>query len=186
MPTLNIWLIDKSSVVHKVVDTCNEIRALMLPCLKRQSYFDDVDVYFPQYKPSPENTDLVVYYLNDGMSVAAKLNEKADAYVAQDQGQTIWSDVGDTNAGKITLHCSEVHVGPRAQASAMGLAKLTVHELMHNKFKLKDALHAQGGLAAGDFNENTKLTDTNAKLFGGALSNQRLQWMDGYHHLSAG
>ena len=184
MPTLNIWLIDKSSVVHKLVDTCDAIRAIMRKCLAKQTYFDDVDVYFAQYKPSPEITDLVVYYLNDGWSVANKLDERSDDYVPADQGQTIWADVGPKDK-KVTLFCSEVHVGPRAQASATGLANITVHELMHNKFKLKEDLHSKGGLAAAEFNEYTELTKDNATQFGPVLSNHRRQWMDGYDHLSS-
>ena len=47
-------LIDRANTVWKLVETCDEIRALMAPCLKKQTYFSDFGVYFPQYQP-PRN-----------------------------------------------------------------------------------------------------------------------------------
>jgi hypothetical protein len=145
-----------------------------------QIYFDDVGVYFPQYKPVPDNTDLVVYYLNGPDSVAFVLDGQADSTVGDDEGQTIWSTGG---GGSILKYCSEVHVGPGAKASARALAKLTFHEFMHNKLKIGDALHSHGGLAGGSVDENTQLTTQNAKEFGQALTRQHVQWMDGYDGL---
>ena len=180
MPALNVWCIDKASVVSKLSDTCAEIRDLITPCLKYQNYFDDVGVYFPQYKAVPDNTDLVVYYLNGPDSVAFVLDGQADSAVGDDEGQTIWSTGG---SGGILKYCSEIHVGPAAKASARALAKLTFHEFMHNKLKIGDALHSHGGLAGASVDENTQLTTQNAKEFGQALTRQHVQWMDGYDGL---
>ena len=179
MTTLTVWCIDKSNVVTKYADTCNEIRDLLTECLKYQKHFDDVEVYFPQYKCSPENSDLVVYYLASSDSVAFVLDEHADSVVGEDQGQTIWS----APPGKVAVFCSEVHVGGGAKASARALAKLTVHEFMHNKLKIGDSLHSHGGLARASVDENTPLTKQNAKELGQALVKQRIQWMDGYDSL---
>jgi len=179
MPTLDIWCIDKASVVTKLSDTCDEIRELMLACLKHQKYFDDVGVYFPQYKCSPANTDLVVYYLNSPDSIAVVLDGHADSTLAEDEGQTIWS----TAEGGVWKHCSEVRVGSSAKGNARALANLTFHEFMHNKLKIGDAMHSKGGLAGASVDENTILTPQNAKDMGQALSKQRVQWMGGYDSL---
>jgi hypothetical protein len=180
MPTLTVWCIDKANVVTKVVDTCDEISALITPCLQYQSYFNDVDVFFPQYKPSPANTDLVVYYLATPDSVAFVLDGNADQAVPEDGGQTIWSNGGSGSAFK---YCSEVRVGAGAKASARGLAKLTFHEFMHNKLKMGDGMHSKGGLAGASVDESTALTTQNAKDFGQALTKQHVQWIDGYDSL---
>jgi hypothetical protein len=180
MPTLTVWCIDKANAVTKLVDTADEIYDLIVPCLKYQKYFDDVDVFFPQYKPSPLNTDLVVYYLATPDSVGFVLDGQADSTVGEDEGQTIWSTGG---SGSTLKYCSEVRVGAGAKASARGLAKLTFHEFMHNKLKIGDAMHSRGGLAGTSVDENTPLTTQNAKDFGQALSKQHVQWMDGYDSL---
>lgn len=180
MPTLTVWCIDKANVVTKVVDTCDELYALIRPCLQHQRYFDDVEVFFPQYKPTPANTDLVVYYLATPDSVAFVLDGAADSTVGEDEGQTIWSTGG---SGTVLKYVSEVRVGAGAKASARALAKLTFHEFMHNKLKVGDAMHSRGGLAGASVDENTQLTTQNAKDFGQALVRQHVQWMDGYDGL---
>jgi hypothetical protein len=179
MPTLDIWCIDKASVVTKLVETCDEIRALMFPCLKHQSHFDDIGVYFPQYKCSPTNTDLVIYYLNTPDSVAFVLDGNADSTLGEDSGQTIWS----TAEGGVWKHCSELRVGAGTKANPRALANLTFHEFLHNKLKIGDTMHSRGGLAGASVDENTQLTTQNAKDMGQALSKQRVQWMGGYDSL---
>jgi|SRR4051812_20841211 hypothetical protein len=180
MPTLTLWCIDKANVVTKLVDTADEIYNLIVPCLQHQKYFDDVDVFFPQYKPNPLNTDLVVYYLANQDSVGHVLDARAASTVAEDDGQTTWSTGGN---GSTLQFCSEVRVGASAKSSALGLAKLTFHELMHNKLQVGDALHSRGGLAGASVDENTPMTTKNAKDFGQALVKQHTQWMGGYDNL---
>ena len=155
MPTLTVWCIDKANVVTKLVDTADEISNLIVPCLKHQNYFDDVDVFFPQYKPNPLNTDLVVYYLANQDSVGHVLDARAAATVAEDDGQTSWSTGGN---GSTLKFCSEVRVGSTSKSSAVGLAKLTFHEFMHNKLQVGDTLHSRGGLAGTSVDENTVMT----------------------------
>lgn len=180
MPTLNVWCVDKANSVTKLVETCDELYDLFNACLPYQKYFDDVGVYFPQYKPTPANTDLVVFYLATPDSVAFVLDGNADSTVSEDEGQTVWSTA---EGGGVFKYCSEVRVGSASKASPRALAKLTFHEFMHNKLKLGDALHSHGGLAGASVDENTKLTKQNAKEFGQALTKQHVQWIDGYDSL---
>jgi hypothetical protein len=180
MATLTVWCIDKANVVTRFSETIDELQALFDLCLKHQRYFDGVDIYFPQYRPVPENTDLVVYYLASPDSVAFVLDEKADSYVSEDSGQTAWSTGG---SGKVLQYCSEVHVGSIARSNPRALAKLTFHEFMHNKLKVGDSLHSRGGVAGKSVGPDTKLTTQNAKDFGQALIKQHVQWIDGYDGL---
>ncbi len=142
-----------------------------------------VSVGFVTQKPSPSDTDYVLYFLP----------------------ATFWSIVTFSESGQkkqnlLQDHWGFTRVGPAgAQSGAVGscksevickstngsiLGSLVFHEMLHAKtFKDNKTLHATGGLGAATVEGDTALNDNNRRDTISTLAKKVTQWTDGWNIL---
>ena len=70
-------------------------------------------------------------------------------------------------------------------SSVAKIANTTFHEFMHNKQKLGDEMHHQGGMASEGVDGSTALTSANIDTMAAALTRKQLQWIGGFDALNA-
>ena len=64
------------------------------------------------------------------------------------------------------------------------IANLTFHELMHNKLRMGDEMHRQGGLAASPVDSSMRPSDKNIAAMSAALLKPQPQWTGGFAELT--
>jgi len=139
--------------------------------------FDDAVVSWLASTPSLQPHELLLFFVPDrSKSIATELGKSPGD---DSNGFTAWVS-GATGAAVSEVYVSAVRANG-ARAAALGF-----HELMHNKLRLNDAMHAKGGLAADSVDEATQLSKTNVSDMGAALKNTTLQYMKGYESAATG
>jgi hypothetical protein len=182
--TYNVFLVNMKSDLSKAVavPTREEQQAILfaiqnafIPIAQRaRPPFDLVNV---QWITCPitqviQPHDLLVYFVPD----------KIDTLVLK-----ISDAIGDRDLGGATVflsktgeHASEVYT---STGNTDLVARLAMHELMHNKLKLGNTMHTEriggGGIANANISVNDNLTVANINLMASHLRDPHPQWTGG-------
>jgi hypothetical protein len=151
----------------------SQLAVLFSPIVGSDNFFENNWVFFNPAAAAPVMHELLVYFMPPRVSIvkhAPNLNQQPDL-----------SKDGNTAYGS---GASEVYV--KGNYDAVLLAKLAFHELMHNRLKLDNHLHAQGGLAAESITGSTQLSSRNIKSMAAVLRNPITQWIGGITMLNNG
>lgn len=139
--------------------------------------FENNWVFYDPSNPSaasPTGYELLVYFMPAGMSIVKHAAPRSAPPVDPTRDGFTWS----------TLGASEVYVKTN---SALLLAKLAFHELMHNRLRMDDGhLHPMGGLAAASITDATQITTANIQAMRRVLRVPITQWTAGIRILTDG
>jgi hypothetical protein len=148
-----------------------ELQTLFQTIVAASKVFSSNTVIFTPTAASPAGHGLLVYFMPSKTSVVKHV-PKTPALDLTNDGNTVYA------AG-----ASEVYVAKKDSAL---LARLALHELMHNRLKLGNDLHTQGGMAAQTIGPSTQLNATNIKTMAAVLDKSITQWTDGIALLNSG
>lgn len=172
-----VILVKLQRLFGEVISTANEAirQANARKPADKQEPPHTLQVSWSPTKPSPSDTDILIYFVPIQLSIVKKFDAKAtDPLLSSHWGLTAFKE---RSGNKIAEAASEVHA---KTLDAGVLAPLAFHESMHNKLVIDGRLHTQGGLAAGTVDEKTPLTVANKSAMAGALTNKVKQWTDGF------
>lgn len=102
--------------------------------------------------------DVVIYFVNEPSQSVARRKLGIEPLSGANGGFTTFSSKGAV---------SEVYV--EGNMPARRLANIAFHELMHNKLKMGNEMHAHGGLAGTPTSEHAILSDLNIRRMSAAL-----------------
>jgi hypothetical protein len=117
--------------------------------------------------PTPLDTELLLYFLPTGATIAAARVLKQGSPPPNHDGLTSFKD--GTNASEAYFTNADPQV----------LANLFFHEFMHNKLHLDNKMHSKDGLGGTPVGPNTPLTKTNISDMAAALDKKEPQWIGG-------
>jgi hypothetical protein len=144
-----------------------------------------VKVQWSTTKPSPSDTDLVIYFLSTEVapSIVSKFGGKTfDPLAHSHWGFTNFKTKTQGGAIIEAEAASEVytksHDGPV-------LGALAFHEAMHHKLLRGNELHNGNGLAQGTVEGTTQLTPQNITAMAAVLTRKIKQFTDGFDKLAA-
>jgi hypothetical protein len=142
---------------------------LFSPCISND--FENNWVYFADAQNKPDKHELLVYFMPAQTSIIKHVPSVAAPDLSID-GNTAYA------AG-----ASEVYV---KSSDPLLLANLAFHELMHNRLKVGNSLHRQGGLASAVVYNSTEITKDNIRAMAKVISKPIKQWTDGIALLADG
>ena len=139
---------------------------------KKAALKDGARVSFVTTNPQPKDNELIAYYSSSGWHV---VTEMPGAKIPADfeGGLTLWN-------GKVTGS----DVVADGDTDTRTIANLTFHELMHNKLRMGDEMHRQGGLAASPVDSSMRPSEKNIAAMSAALLKPRPQWTGGFAELT--
>ncbi|WP_295409278.1 hypothetical protein [uncultured Thiocystis sp.] len=143
-----------------------------------------VSVSFVSQKPTPSDTDYVLYFLPAmfwSIITYKEIGTKQSNLLNDHWGYTTKS--GSAGAGLGAAGSSKSEVICRSIDGSI-LGSLVFHEMLHAKtFKDNRTLHASGGLGAATVEGTTQLNNTNRQDTIGTLAKKVTQWTGGWEIL---
>lgn len=144
---------------------------------------DRIQVLFPPGGFQAGDRDIIVYFTPTDFSVVARLTKESIDPLTQPHWGLTKSEqptAGGAVGAAPLKRASEVY--PR-MIDAEVLARLAFHEAMHNKLRLGNEMHTQGGMASKSVGAETPLTDANIAAMAAAMRSPVPQWPEGFEVL---
>jgi hypothetical protein len=166
MPTFYVYLGNPNQLRYPWQSLCEQVHALIEPALRHTQRFDAVRVRSTMAAPALIETDVIVYVVRSQLqSILARRLEHAPS--PNHQGSTAPSAADEV--------ASEAYM---QGTDTTQLARVIVHELMHNKTNLgNEQLHRLGGVCA---TPPQAPTTQNQRLLARHMSRKVRQWLGGF------
>jgi hypothetical protein len=153
----------------------SQLAVLFSAVVGTDNFYENNWVFFSPSQGMPASNEMLVYFMPPGVSIVKNVPGLTQPVDLSLNGNTVW--VGD-------LRASEVYV---VGQDAVLMAKLAFHELMHNRLKQGNAMHAaQDGLGAQTISAGTQITSTNMRSMAQVLRSPCPQWTAGVSILTNG
>jgi hypothetical protein len=152
---VSVFLVDPLGVVptNLKMSTMSVLQTYFNAVTASNNNADTVTVTWPGGMPFVANTDMIVYYLDFGHTLAT---QKFGEVTSGAAGLPFLDSSGQTILPPVTT-MSEVYM---TNFDPTVLANVTFHELMHNKLQLGDSMHSMDGLRKGAPQGGLGPTDT--------------------------
>lgn len=140
---------------------------------------ETITVTWQDTQPTLSSQDLIVYCTSEDYSVVSSAfsGKKFDPLATGHWGYTYIK-----NSGGSLEAASEIYI---KFFIADTIAKLALHELMHNKLNKGNELHKGNGLAQATVASSTTFTPENIAALAAAMRNSVPQWTGGYADLAS-
>lgn len=153
----------------------SQLAALFSPIVGVSGFYENNWVFFNPSQATPMDNEMLIYIMPQGVSIVKNLPGLKGSVDLSLNGNTVW--VGNVRASEFYA------VGP----DPVLLAKLAFHELMHNRLKQGDEMHAdQDGLGAKVIGPDTQISSRNMRSMAQVLRRPCPQWTNGISILNSG